>query len=72
MYFVVLYGHSFVQFEFTRTNGSVVMYNVESLVQYLLATGDFSEPETRIPFSDEDLRRLDIEVSSVSCVPLVR
>ncbi|KAI9895426.1 hypothetical protein PsorP6_018750 [Peronosclerospora sorghi] len=50
-------------FEFTRTNGSVVVYNVESLVQYILATGDFSEPETRIPFSDEDLRRIDLEVS---------
>ncbi|KAG7386159.1 hypothetical protein PHYPSEUDO_000591 [Phytophthora pseudosyringae] len=50
-------------FEFTRTNGSVVVYNVESLVQYILATGDFSEPETRIPFSDEDLRRIDAEAS---------
>ncbi|KAL3669648.1 hypothetical protein V7S43_005032 [Phytophthora oleae] len=50
-------------FEFTRTNGSVVIYNVESLVQYILATGDFSEPETRIPFSDEDLRRIDVEAS---------
>ncbi|EGZ27122.1 hypothetical protein PHYSODRAFT_467578 [Phytophthora sojae] len=50
-------------FEFTRRNGSVVVYNVESLVQYILATGDFSEPETRIPFSDEDLRRIDLEAS---------
>ncbi|KAL7693633.1 hypothetical protein Plhal304r1_c003g0010341 [Plasmopara halstedii] len=50
-------------FEFTRTNGSVVMYNVESLVQYILATGDFSEPETRIAFTDEDLHRMDIEAS---------
>ncbi|CAH0473694.1 unnamed protein product [Peronospora belbahrii] len=50
-------------FEFTRTNGSVVVYNVESLVQYILATGDFSEPETRIPFSDKDLCRIDIEAS---------
>jgi cellobiose phosphorylase len=60
----------FVQFEFTRTNGSVVVYNVETLVQYILATGDFSEPETRIPFSDEDLRRIDSEVDiPVSCAP---
>ncbi|KAF4320094.1 hypothetical protein BBO99_00005909 [Phytophthora kernoviae] len=48
-------------FEFVRSNGSVVVYNVESLVQYILATGDFSEPETRIPFSDDDLRRIDQE-----------
>ncbi|OWZ07488.1 hypothetical protein PHMEG_00020113 [Phytophthora megakarya] len=50
-------------FEFTRRNGSVVIYNVDSLVQYILATGDFSEPETRIPFSDEDLRQIDVEAS---------
>ncbi|GLE01635.1 hypothetical protein PINS_up010469 [Pythium insidiosum] len=48
-------------FEFVRRNGSVVVYNVDTLVQYILATGDFSEPETRIPFTDEDLRRIDAE-----------
>ncbi|TMW60297.1 hypothetical protein Poli38472_000339 [Pythium oligandrum] len=48
-------------FEFVRSNGSIVVYNVDSLVQYILATGDFSEPETRIPFSDDDLRRIDAE-----------
>lgn len=50
-------------FEFTRTNGSVVKYNVDSLVRYILATGDFSEPETRILFSDENLRQIDVEAS---------
>jgi len=39
-----------------------VLYNVDSLVQYILATGDFSEPQTRIPFSDDDLHRIDAEV----------
>lgn len=48
-------------FEFVRTNGTIVAYNIDSLVQYILTTGDFSEPETRIPFSDEDLRRIDAE-----------
>lgn len=38
------------------------MYNVETLVQYILATGDFSEPQTRIPFSEENLRQIDYEV----------
>ncbi|DBA03746.1 TPA: hypothetical protein N0F65_004163 [Lagenidium giganteum] len=46
-------------FKFVRTNGSIVLYNVDTLVQYILSTGDFSEPETRIPFSDEDLRQMD-------------
>lgn len=40
------------------------MYNVETLVQYILATGDFSEPQTRIPFSEENLRQIDYEVGS--------
>nr|CCA24129.1 conserved hypothetical protein [Albugo laibachii Nc14] len=50
--------------EITRANGSIVAYNVENLVQYILATGDFSEPETRIPFSDEDLARLDYKAKN--------
>ncbi|TDH69218.1 hypothetical protein CCR75_004400 [Bremia lactucae] len=50
-------------FELTRTNGVVIVYNVESLVQYILATGDFSEPETRIPFSDQELLQMDREAS---------
>lgn len=48
-----------------RTNGTVVAYNVDSLVQYILATGDFSEPQTRLPFSDGDLKRIDAEVCCV-------
>lgn len=40
----------------------MVLYNVDTLVQYVLATGDFSEPQTRIPFTEEDLRRMDVEV----------
>ncbi|KAF1329851.1 hypothetical protein FI667_g5562, partial [Globisporangium splendens] len=28
---------------------------------YILATGDFTEPQTRIPFSEENLRRIDYE-----------
>ena len=31
----------------------------ESLADYLLCSGQFREPETRLPFSDSDLRRLD-------------
>jgi hypothetical protein len=36
-----------------------VVFNVESLVDFILASGDFSDPETRIPFSDDDLRDID-------------
>lgn len=52
------------QFVFVRPNGTKVQYNVESLVDYILSTGDFSEPETRLPFSDQDLKRIDQLVSA--------
>lgn len=46
-------------FKFVRSNGTCVLFNVESLVDYILATGDFSDPETRISFSDADLKQID-------------
>jgi len=36
-----------------------VSYRAESLIDYMLATGSFAEPETRLAFSDEDLARID-------------
>ena len=39
-------------------------FNIESLVDYLLATGDFSDPETRLSFSDSDLKEIDSIVST--------
>jgi len=46
-------------FKFTRSNGVVVAFNVDTLVEYMVATGDFSDPETRIPFSDTELAGID-------------
>jgi hypothetical protein len=46
-------------FKFSRPNGTKVRFNIESLVDYLLASGDFNDPETRIPFSDTDLSEID-------------
>ncbi len=46
-------------FKFVRPNGTVVRFNIESLVDYLIASGDFNDPETRIPFSDADLTEID-------------
>ena len=45
--------------KFVRPNGSAVVFNIETLVDFLLATGDFSDPETRLPFSDDDLAQID-------------
>lgn len=52
-------------FKFTRPNGTMVQFNVESLVDYLLASGDFTDPETRIPFSDDNLADIDRLVSAL-------
>lgn len=46
-------------FKFARPNGSVVRFNIESLVDYLLSAGEFCDPVTRIPFSDSDLTEMD-------------
>ena len=39
--------------------------NVGSLVDYFLKTGDFTEPETRLEFSDSELRELDVQRAAV-------
>jgi len=46
-------------YKFMRGNGTCVLFNLDSLIDYFLATGDFSDPETRIPFSDQDLKNID-------------
>ena len=50
-------------FKFSRPNGTVVRFNIESLVDYLLISGDFNDPETRIQFTDENLKEIDAIVS---------
>lgn len=46
-------------FKFSRPNGTIVQFNVDSLIDYLLSSGDFHDPETRLPFSDQDLHEID-------------
>uniref|UniRef100_A0A7S2GAV9 Uncharacterized protein n=1 Tax=Octactis speculum TaxID=3111310 RepID=A0A7S2GAV9_9STRA len=48
-----------VTFDFHRPNGTKVVYNLTSLIDYFNTTGDFSEPETRIEFSESDLKKMD-------------
>lgn len=45
--------------KFLRSNGKIICFNIESLIDYMMATGDFTDPETRIPFSDENLKEID-------------
>ena len=35
-----------ITFKFKRPNGKIIRFNVDSLCDYLLATGDFNDPES--------------------------
>jgi len=45
-------------FAFYRPNGLRVVYDCTTLADYMLTSGTFLEPETRLKFSDGDLKRL--------------
>lgn len=55
-------------FKFTRPNGTMVQFLVDTLIDYMISSGEFSDPETRIPFSDSDLIELDKTVSIDSII----
>jgi hypothetical protein len=43
----------------TRENGSSVQFNLDTLIDYQLSSGEFSDPQTRIPFTDDVLSLMD-------------
>lgn len=45
--------------EHTFSTGGSNQYNIESIIQYFISTGDFRDPITRIPLLENDLIRLD-------------
>ena len=45
--------------KFSRPNGGVVAFNSDTLADFMLTSGDFHDPETRIPFTEEQLREID-------------
>lgn len=46
-------------FEFTRPGGTHQVFGVQPLVSYLLACGNFVDPTSRVPFTEDDLAQLD-------------
>lgn len=42
-----------------RSNGTVIAFNVDTLIDYMVSTGDFSDPETRVPFTESELSDVD-------------
>jgi hypothetical protein len=44
----------------SRNHTSFIYYNLEPLVNYLLQSGDFRDPKTREPYTEETLKAIDI------------
>jgi hypothetical protein len=57
---------SATRFTFVRPNGSRASFDALALVDYMLASGDFSDPLSRVPFSAQDLQRLD-DIAAQHC-----
>jgi hypothetical protein len=45
--------------KYSRPHGGVVAFNSDTLADFMLASGDFHDPETRIPFTEEHLSEID-------------
>ena len=48
-----------ISWKYTRPNGNQVLFNLDSLIDFMHSTGDFTDPETRILFSDSELEEID-------------
>ncbi len=46
-------------FKYLRPNGTEVSFNIESLVDYILTTGNFADPVSRLNFTDQNLKDMD-------------
>mmetsp|Transcript_31031 Transcript_31031/g.36552 ORF Transcript_31031/g.36552 Transcript_31031/m.36552 type:complete len:297 (-) Transcript_31031:307-1197(-) len=44
-----------------------VYYNVDSLVNYMVSTGDFNEPTSRLPLTEKQLEQLDNLAMDMDC-----
>jgi hypothetical protein len=52
-------------FTFVTPQGTTIKYNIESLVEYITASGDFRDPVTRLPLTPEDILNIDNKISNV-------
>lgn len=46
--------------KYRRPGGTTVAFDVNTLTDYMLQSGNFCDPETRLPFTDVDLKAIDI------------
>ena len=49
-------------FIFKTKSGKIYFYSYESIIKYIMKTGDTRDPMTRTPYSDEILEKLDLDV----------
>lgn len=49
---------------FIPPRGHSIKYNLESLVAYIIKTGDFRDPVTRLPFTLDDIKTIDTSVKT--------
>merc|ERR1712137_398600 len=47
-------------FVLERENGTTLKVDASSFIDYILSSGDFHDPETRLPLSEETLEMLDV------------
>lgn len=50
-------------YKIVRPNGNAIAFNIDTLIDYISKTGDFNDPVTRIPLSDDDLKDIDAKVN---------
>merc|ERR1740117_2048227 len=53
-------------FLFIPPRGRPIKYNLDSLVSYVIKTGDFRDPVTRLPFTLEDIKTIDTSIKTAN------
>jgi len=59
---ILLEKVSYPCFIYRTKHGNCLFYNYDSIIRYIMKTGDCRDPITRADFTDEDLSRLDNSV----------
>jgi len=49
------------KYTYTTPNGTCIQYNLETIIHYFTSTGEFKDPVTRIPMTEEELAQLDMK-----------
>ena len=50
-------------FAYKLQNNKFIYYNLQQLSDFLVTTGDFRDPKTRLPYSEQILMKIDLEMT---------